>query len=303
MVGSGKTNGNVEGTLEFTVKKKERFTHLTDFNLNWRKNSKVRYVGVHNDFEVHRNEWLGVDEDHEYFGPELQFGYVMGELLDEPVLIIKSCSGHNSLGGNLLPPGSDQYEFGDYVYAGYGESPRRWEIGTEPAAISWYAGREYDSEVSNARKVLADIGKYYPGASSYEVSGFVWWQGDSDRRDPAYVDKYEENLVNLIENLRYDLHAPEAKFAIATVGQRGENMAGGLLRVAEAQLAVGSQKYPELGNVVTVDIRSSWRGPYQPGYEGQNSHHDIAHYGNNAETLMEVGNALALAMAKLLYGV
>jgi hypothetical protein len=303
MVGAGQVHGNVEGTLDFTVRDKKRFTHLIDYNKNWRPRSDVRYVAVNNDFVVQRNGWLAAHEDYNYFGPELQFGYIMGELSDEPVLLIKSCSGHNTIGGDLLPPGSKQYNFDGYTYAGYGESPRRWKTGARPVPNSWYAGSDYDMDTSNARKVLGNIGKYYPGATSYKVEGFVWWQGESDRRDPAYVAKYEENMKNLIDNLRVDFNAPEAKFSIATIGQRGEEMIGASLRVVEAQLAIGSDKYPAYeGNVATVDIRSSWRGPFQPGFEGDYTHRDPAHYGNNAETVMEIGNALGLAMAKLLYG-
>jgi hypothetical protein len=301
MVGAGQMYGSEEGTLEHTVTQKRRFTHLVDHNLEWKSRPDVRHVAVSGEFDIHRNELLGVYEEHTFFGPELQFGYVMGELLDEPVLLLKSCSGHNSLGGDLLPPGSRQFEFDGYVYAGYGESPRRWQVGTTPRANSWYAGNGYDLEVSNAKQLLLDIGKYYPGATNYEVAGFVWWHGDSDRRDAAYTQKYEENLRRLIESLRLDFHAPEAKFAIATVGQQGKDMTGETLQVAQAQLALNSDEYPEfIGSVTTVDIRSSWRGPYQPGFEGDNSHRDGAHYGNNAETVMEVGNALGIAMAELL---
>lgn len=226
-----------------------------------------------------------------------------GQIFDDaPVLIIKSASGHSSLGADLLPPGSRKFRVGDYVYAGYGDNPRRWPAGSNPAnfrsSYSWYAGKEYDTQVSNIKKILREIGSYYPGASGYEISGFVWWHGDSDRRDAAYTAKYEENLAYLIQSLRADLAASEAKFVIATAGQRGMDAQGNQLRVAQAQIAVGSsnRNYPSLnGNVATVDIRSSWRGAYTP-----NGEYNIAHYGNNAETVMEAGNAMALAMAKLL---
>ena len=42
-------------------------------------------------------------------GPELGFGYVMGHVLGEPVLILRSCIGDRSPDGDLLPRGSERY--------------------------------------------------------------------------------------------------------------------------------------------------------------------------------------------------
>jgi hypothetical protein len=131
---------------------------------------------------------------------------------------------------------------------------------------------------------------------------FVWWQGDSDRRNPAYTKQYEGNLVRLVNSLRFDFRAPHSKFVVGSLGQDGSEMSGSTLDVALAQFAVSSyEKYPQhTGNVVTVDTRGSWRGPFQPGHDGDHSYIDGPHYGNNAETVMEVGNAMGLAMAQML---
>lgn len=304
MVGAGQTSGDFPGTLEHTVKAKKRFTHLVDSNKEWRRRSDVRYVAVKDEMNVLRNEWLGVDVEHPFFGPELQFGYILGELLDEPVLLIKASSGHHSLGGDLLPPGSLRFDFGGWTYAGYGDSPRRWPYDrTEPDATSWHAGHAYDSAVHNIKTILNEIGDYYPGATSYEIAGIAFWQGDSDRRDSAYAGMYQRNLRDFIASIRHDLSALDTKVAIATLGQRGDEMTGNTLQVVESQLAVGSL-FPDFqGNVMAVDIRSSWRTPYLPGHDGDENYMNAAHYGSNAETFMEVGNALGMAMAKLLYGV
>ena len=82
----------------------------------------------------------------------------------------------------------------------------------------------------------------------------------------------------------------------------GKEMSGGTLDVAEAQLnMVSIDKYPEnSGNVDAVDTRGAWRGPYQPGHEGDHNYLDGPHYGNNAETIMEVGNAMGLSMSRLI---
>lgn len=313
MVGAGLVHGDVDGTLEYTVSKKKRFAHLIDNHdehnnisnngeILWNTRDDVRYVAVRDDFQVYEDRWLSVDNERNYFGIEQQFGYVMGEMLNEPVLIIKSASGRNTLGGDILPPTSRQYEKDGFVYPGYGESPQRWRNGEYPIENNWQAGMMYDESVANIRKVLHNINKYYPGASTYEISGFVWWQGNSDRRIDAYVEKYEENLSRLIQSLQFDFRSPDAKFVTATLGQNGYDMNGNTKLIFDSQMNISShENYPGFtGSVATVDTRSSWRGPFQPGHIDDHEYKDGPHYGNNAETFLEVGNAVGLAMARLL---
>lgn len=173
MLGAGLIEGDVEGSLEYTVFKKQRFAHLKNQDTSSWSNPRndVRHVAIQYDFEVLENDWLTINEERGYFGPEIQFGYVMGEIFDEPVLIIKAAEGHDSLGGEMLPPGSEQYQKDGYVYAGYGDSPRKWEVGASRIANGWRAGMKYDQNVANVKNVLRNIDRYYPGASTYEVAG------------------------------------------------------------------------------------------------------------------------------------
>lgn len=303
MVGTGQLNGNVEGTLDYTVRQKKRFTHLVEYDKQWRRRSDVKYVAVNDNMKIERDEWLGVNTNHEYFGPELQFGYVMGEMYDEPVLLLKVASGHHSLGGDFLPPGSPAYEYGGWEYPGYGQSPRRWPARESPNVNpSWYAGHGYDRSLSNIKSTLDNIGDFYPGATEYTIEGIAFWHGDSDRRDTAYAVMYQRNLRNLIDSLRVDLGVPQAKVAIASIGQLGDAMQGNALQVFDSQMSMGYLYKDFQDNVMSVDTRSSWRGPFLPGHAGDKSMTNAAHYGNNAETVMEVGNALGLAMAKLVRG-
>ncbi|BDS06634.1 hypothetical protein NT6N_16740 [Oceaniferula spumae] len=297
MLGFGKVKPEDKaGTLENLVKKSGKYKHLVDDQGKWAERKDVRYVQVmhRNDkMSTLRNEWLTVKGN---IGPELQFGHVVGQALEKPVLIIKSCIGNRSLGWDLLPPGSKSFEYDGKVYAGYKQSPLSWEKGTEPVPIKWYAGKQYDDDIANAKKVLENIGDYYPGATDYKIAGFVWWQGHKDQ-NAAHASHYEQNLVHLIKTLRKDFKAPDAKFVCATIAFDGKNLKGHGLTVAKAQLAVSGEtgKYPEFkGNVKTIDARPFWRdksvSPTGAGY----------HYNHNAETYMEVGNALGEAMKELL---
>lgn len=286
-----------EGTLTHAVKVKDKYQHLVDEEGNWTKRKDVRYVRVMN-HKTHQNKWLTVGGGGRgrHIGPELQFGHIMGHELEAPVLVLKSCIGNRSLGWDLLPPGSEQFEYKGRIYAGYKDSPSSWKKGTDPKPIGWYAGKQYDTDVASAKKVLKDLDKYYPGAKDYEVAGFVWWQGHKDQ-NAAHASRYEHNLVNLIKVLRKEFSAPDAKFALATIAFGGEKLSGHGLTIAKAQLAVDGDagNYPEFkGNVAAVDARPFWRdksvSPTGAGY----------HYNHNAETYMDVGNALGQAMADML---
>jgi alpha-galactosidase len=297
MLGFGKV-GPVEtiGTLEYLIKNEGMYPHLVDDKGAWTQRKDVRYVHVMHRNDVMselRNEWLQVNSN---IGPEMQFGYIIGHVLDEPVLLIKSCIGNRSLGWDLLPPGSERFEFDGRTYAGYEDSPNSWGIGTVPEPIKWYAGKQYDDDIGNAKTILANIGDYYPGATTYEVAGFVWWQGHKDQSD-ALASRYEQNLVHLIKTLRKDFDVPKAKFVLATIGFNGWELAGPGLTVANAQLAVSgdADNYSEFeGNVKTVESRDYWRSPE---VSPRNAGH---HYNLNAETYMEVGNALGWAMVDML---
>lgn len=304
MVGAGKVTGDGEGSLTYAVRQKGKYPYLIDEQGNWAVRRDVRYVRVMGSgtgpMRLFNNEWLTVGGGK--IGPELGIGHALGDALDAPVLILKSCIGNRSLGWDLLPPTSERFEVevkdpksGEvktWVYAGYKDSPAKWEKGSQPVPIGWYAGMQYDGDVANAKAVLAELAKYYPGAVRYEVAGFFWWQGDKDRYDPVHAANYERNLVRLIRQLRNDFNAPNAKFVCATLGQTEKGAGGNDGLILEAQLAVDGEsgKYPEFrGNVATVYSHPLCHGG------ASNSH-----YNGHAETYMDVGEAMGRAMVQLL---
>jgi len=304
MVGAGKIKGDKEGFLTYAVQEKNKYPCLVDDEGNWTERKDVRYVRVMGSgtgqARQFNNEWMTVKGGR--IGPELGIGHVMGHVTDAPVMILKSCIGNRSLGWDLLPPGSERYEVEEkdkktgetktFVYAGYKDSPAKWEKGTEPEKIGWYAGMQYDGDVANAKKVLAELDKYYPGAKGYEVAGFFFWQGDKDRYNAAHAGRYEQNLVRFIKQLRKDFNAPKARFVCATLGQTRKGAGDNEGKILEAQLAVDGKtgKYPEFkGNVASVYSNPFCHGGASNG-----------HYGGNAETYMDVGQAMGWAMTELL---
>ena len=286
-----------KGTLEYLTKTEKRYPHLLDHAGGWTTRNDVRYVQVmptrSGGMETKHDEWLTVKG--KLIGPEIQFGHIMGQLLDAPVILVKSCIGNRSLGWDLLPPGSERYTVDGKTYAGYKDSPGFWIEGQPKKEVNWYAGKQYDDDMANVKKVLGEIGKHYPGAQQYEIAGFVWWQGHKDQ-NPVYASRYEINLVNLIKALRKDYHAPGAPIVLATGCGNPQRESFGL-QIAEGQLAMNdAKKHPEfVGNVKCVDVRDFW-----PAVEDSPNPKQGYHYFHNAGTYMEVGNALGWAMADLL---
>jgi len=212
-----------------------------------------------------------------FIGPEIPFGFVMGEFHDEPVLLIESSMGNRAINFDFRPPSSGK---------------------TAEDKANKFCGLEYDMMVAGARKALKNIDKIIPGyeGQGYEIVGFVWWQGHKDSGQTK--EQYEKHLVNLIQDLRKEFKAPNMRAVVATVGFGGWNLGEGWVGVHAAQMAVADPKqHPEFaGNVATVDTRGYWRSrresPTGTGY----------HYNHNAETQVLTGDALGRAMVKMLGG-
>ncbi|MDG2014542.1 MAG: sialate O-acetylesterase [Pirellulaceae bacterium] len=289
---------DIPGTLSTLVKQEGKFPYLLNAQGNWKERPDVWYKGL---VTAGADKWLsvGCGASGNQIGPELGFGFQMGDHHDEPVIILKSSQGNRSLGWDFLPPGSPQLQQDGVIYAGYKESPASWDIGTQPKPIDWYAGKQYDDCFQAVHQVLDNFDHEFPqfAGRGYEIAGFAWWQGHKDQGSEVHTQHYEQNLVHLIDSLREEFQVPEAPFVIATIGFDGRAMSGNALTVANAQLAVSGEQgnYPKFrGNVKTVETRDFWRdakeSPREQGF----------HYNQNGETYMLVGEALGRGMLELL---
>jgi len=288
-----------EGSLSHAAREKGLYPYLIDEDGAWTVRNDVRNVRVMGSglggMQVFVNDWLTIGQSN--IGPEIGIGHYLGQAINEPVLLLKSCIGNRALGWDLLPPGSEGYEFTDskgvtWVHPGYEGSPERWQKGTDPKKITWYAGMQYDGDIARVKEVLSELDTYYPGAEKYEIAGFFWWQGDRDSRSEALSAHYKTNLVHLIKQLRKDFNAPEAKFVCASLGQTSKEDTGKGRKILDAMLAVDSRSssYPEFkGNVAAVYSHPLSKGGSSGG-----------HYNGNAETYMNIGEAMGLAMVDLL---
>jgi len=298
MVGFGDVGPRTNrGTLAFLTGQEDKYPWLLDGKGDWVERNDVWCVKT---TVGPRQGWLSpvFGASPKLFGPELGFGWVMGQIHSEPVLLIKASQGNRSLGWDFLPPGSVQFEHQGRTYAGYKDTPDWWNEGQPKRTVNWYAGKQYDDCIRDIHDVLNNLPKYFPSyqGQGYEIGGFVWWQGHKDQGEP-YAARYEGNLVRLIKSLRTEFKSPHAPFVLGTIGFEGWKLAGQGLTVANAQLAVSDAKrYPEFaGNVQTVEARGFWREKEDSPNQRQGYH-----YYHNAETYFKVGESLGWAMAGLL---
>ena len=289
-------------TLVSAIKNDGLYAFMVDATGQWTKRQDVRVTHVmqsKGSMKLQRNDWLTVKG--KAIGIDQGIGHQLGNYFDGPVLIIRSSIGNRGLGWDLLPPDSPSWEVEEkdnrsgevrtMVYAGYKQSPKKWEKGTEAERIKWYAGKQYDDDTANARTVLAEIGNYYPGATQYEIAGFFWWQGCKDRNNPAYFNRYEKHLCLLIDALRRDFNAPNAKFVAASLGEdeRGVDNGGGKILEAIMNIADAS-KHPEYKGCVA----GVYTHPLTIPAGGS-----CSHYGGSAKTYMNVGLSMGEAMVDL----
>lgn len=303
MVGIGYVNGGA-GSLDTIAKKENKFPNLVNASNAWLTRNDVVYKGLVTATAAGPLV-AGQGADATRVGPELGFGQVMGWYHDEPVLLIKSSQGNRSLGWDFAPPGTPRFDWEGNTYAAYGESPLKWATGSTPTPIDWRAGLQYDECFDPIHTILNNgVLQNLPttgtnlNGRSYEIAGFVWWQGHKDQYDSGHYTRYEANLARLITSMRTKFNAPNAPFVVGTIGFDGGNYAlnSPYDYIYKAQKTISDPvKYPLFaGNVKSVDTVGYWRTLAEsPGAQG-------FHYNNNAETYTLVGDALGRAMLDLL---
>jgi len=183
---------------------KERMQHLKDDDGEW---------AVRNDVEISfkakgtvRKGALTVGYTgyggSSHIGPELEFGHVMGDFLEEPILLIKTAWGGKSLYKDFRPPSSGG-EVGPY----------------------------YTQMIQEIRDALEALGD-----EEYEIRGFVWMQGWNDMCTQPAVPEYADNLINLAKDIRREFKTPRLPIIIGELGNGGAAKPGsGMQKFRDAQ--------------------------------------------------------------------
>ncbi|MSU66303.1 MAG: sialate O-acetylesterase [Opitutus sp.] len=271
------------GSLEFAVKHAataQRFAPLVDAAGQWRTRDDVwiSYLDRNGPLTV------GYGARPDKIGPELGFGWVMGDALAEPVLLIKCAWGGKSLAVDFRPPSAGQppYSLGEKNDAA---------LASDPAIV----GKSYRETLALTKAALANLKDLVPGSDgSFVLAGFGWHQGWNDRVNDKFTAEYESNMAHFIRDMRNALGAPALPFVIAETGMTGPGETHPrALALMKAQAAV-VERAEFKGNVAFVGTKAFWRpadeSPNQQGY----------HWNSNAETYYLIGEAMGEAMKRLL---
>ena len=178
------------GNLEWAIKNapsRERMKHLQDKHGRWTKRKDVVVFRMLENGRIKKSPLrIGLTDyqGEEHFGPELQFGHIMGDYFEEPVVLIKTAWGGKSLMVDFRPPSS-----------------------------GGQTGSLYQEILEIIGKTTQEI-----SPNKYQFAGFVWMHGWNDMINDQATDQYESNLINLTKDLRKELGAPDLPVVIGELG-------------------------------------------------------------------------------------
>lgn len=122
------------------------------------------------------------------FGPEVTFARRVKQQVKAPIAIIKSAVGGTTVAFDWNPAAPDK---GQKLY------PRTLKL---------------------VHESLADLDRR---GIRYRLEGVMWHQGENDMLDRTLYNQYAAGLSKVISSLREDLKAPELKWYLAEVSEKG----------------------------------------------------------------------------------
>lgn len=251
-------------------------------------------------------------------GAELEFGTVMGNHFEEPVILIKAAWGGHSLFKLFRSP-SAGYPAAEVLQKDLDQAQKRVQQNNEknkkndPLPTLEDIQKDYGSSYRNMLKEVNDVRDNYSTlfpplkGRTLELAGFVWFQGWNDQYGAQ--DEYASNMRHFINDVRKDLNAPKLPFVIAAMGQNGSKPAeGAMLTIREAQLAMND--VPEFkGNVrafrtdvlvdkAAEDLYPTWQKNFE---QWKLTGGDRAyHYLGSAIWFNRIGKAMGESMLELM---
>ena len=253
----------------------------------------------------------GYGSSEKVLGPELGFGWAMGEHFDEQVLLIKTCWGGRSVKKDFLPPSAEMPS--QEALQAELERRRKKTPDATMADVKAGYGKAYRDTIAHVNDVLANLKEHFPGYDEkrgYELAGFVFFQGWNDMIDGAQKAEkyatYTKRLGQLIQDIRKDLKAPKLPAIIGEMGVGGKRGDFQAAQAAVADLpelkgtvkAVATAEFwePEVEKMVDEGV---WKGPDWVKFYNVGSERGY-HYLGSAQMLYKIGKAFAGGMIELL---
>ena len=245
-------------------------------------------------------------------GPELEFGNIVGDHYDEPVLLIKTAWGGKSIARDFRPPSSGlpaDDELNKVLEKTNEQNRKKNRPEVTLDDIKQKYGHFYREMIKEVRATLTELEQRFPNldVNGYEIAGFVWFQGWNDMYND-YQLEYAQNLANLIRDVRRDLDAPKLPFVIGIMGQNGFQPATGNMAVVK-QAQASMERIEEFrDNVKCVatdqywdqaadEFFPRWRDDFE-GWKKVGSDRPY-HYLGSALTFCRIGHGFGEAMLEL----
>jgi hypothetical protein len=243
-------------------------------------------------------------------GPELEFGTVVGDRYDEPVLLIKTAWGGRSLSRDFRPPAAGMPA--DTVLEKMLADLKK-QKGKENATLDDVKkpfGAAYRDMLTEVNATLNELKKHFSeyAGQGYEIAGFVWFQGWNDMISADSTAEYTANLAHLIRDVRKDFKAPKLPFVIGQMGVEGANPSANIKKFKDAQAAV--MELAEFkGHVALVKTDLFWdaeaEAVFKKGWrENIDEWNKVGsdypfHYLGSAKTMSKIGRAFGEAVLEL----
>lgn len=283
---------------------REYFQHLVNDG-GWavREDVWVKNFGRKGDLTVGFGQTAGS------FGPELEFGHVVGDHFDEQVLLIKTCWGGPRLCGEFRSPSSGLAP--EKVLDQFRQELQKEKASPTRADVERCSGAMYQEMLAEIRQTLANLREHFPTyqGQGFELAGFLWFQGWTDMVNLEDSSDYTELMANFIRDIRSDLQTPDLPFIIGQMGVGGGSTPGTKEAKFRALQAAVAQLPEFKGNVKLVETDPFWdheaHAVYKKGWQNHIEEWDRFgsdypyHYLGSAKTMCQIGKAFGAAILEL----
>lgn len=154
-------------------------------------------------------------------GPELDFGFTVGDHHEAPVLLIKTAWGGKSLHYDFRPPSAGPLD--PKIIDSLLDRRRKEHPRATREQVLQSSGHFYRLMLEQIRDTLEYLDQHLPGYSGqgYEIAGLIWFQGWNDMVNEHYTAHYADNMACFIRDVRHDLKRPKLPIVIGQLGVGG----------------------------------------------------------------------------------
>jgi alpha-galactosidase len=297
-------------TLEYLIYNEETAGEYQQWKDRWGDWYERRDVWIWTtDGQRYGNLKPGYGQSERKLGPELGFGWVIGEHIDDQVLLIKTCWGGRSVRRDFLPPGAEMPS--DEVLQAELQRRQKRDPDATLEQVKEPYGKAYRDMIAHTKSVLAKMKEHFPDYDEkrgYELAGLVFFQGwndmvDGSQRKEKYVN-YTKRLAQLIRDVRKDLNSPDLPLIIGELGagRRGDFQAAQAAVVDEPGMEnvkfVRTHDFwePEVEKLLNEGV---WKGPDWVKFYNVGSERGY-HYLGSAKMMYRMGKAFGEGMIELL---